>query len=207
MFKKVWYPEMIQHHILSKKGKEPLNSYYYANTYPDVYAAAERVFGSWGKAIEACGLSYDDVKKYQKWNKQKVVDEIRHLYESGEPVFSQNAQKNHKSLYMAAIKRFGNWGTAVQRAGINYASVRQRRCMSKEEIKREVLELYRKGVDMAYTTMRAEYQYLLAAGMKKIGNGSWALARRRCGILTNYRLYAQQKRILNNKKPTTRIGK
>ncbi|MDD2403890.1 MAG: hypothetical protein PHV75_05415 [Victivallaceae bacterium] len=201
MFRKIWYPEMIQHHILSKHGKEPLNSYYYANAYPDVYAAAERTFGSWGKAIEAAGLNYNDIKKYQRWSKQKVVDEIRRLYEAGEPVSSKNAQDKFKSLYMASIKRFGNWGTAVQRAGINYESVRLRRCMSKEEIKKEVLELYRKGEDLAYPNMREKHQYLLAAAMKKLGNGSWAAARRHCGILTNFRLNAQQKRILNNNQP------
>ena len=38
--------------------------------------------------------------------------------------------------------------------------------------------------------MRKNYQYLLAAGMKKLGDDSWAKARRQCGILTNYRLDA-----------------
>ena len=56
MFKQIWFPEMVQHHIMSRHGKEDLNSRYYATTYPDVYAAAERTFGSWGEAIESCGL-------------------------------------------------------------------------------------------------------------------------------------------------------
>jgi len=33
-----------------------------------------------------------------------------------------------------------------------------------------------------------EIAVLFAAGMKKLGDGSWARARRQCGILTNYRL-------------------
>lgn len=204
MFEKIWNPEMIQYHIHSRKGKEPLNSHYYATNYPDVYAAAERVFGSWGNAIEACGFNYNDIKKYRRWSKQKVLDEIRRLHEEGEKISSQNAQDNFKSLYMAAIKRFGNWGTAVKRAGFDYNKIRLRRCMSKEEIKQEVIDLYRQGVDLAYPNMRENYQYLLAAAMQKIGNGSWAAARRHCGILTNYRLYAQQKRILNNNQPKKR---
>ena len=65
MFKQIWFPEMIQQHIMSRLDKEPLNSYYYATNYPDVYAAAERVFGSWGGAIEACGLDYSLIKKYK----------------------------------------------------------------------------------------------------------------------------------------------
>ncbi len=194
MFKKIWHPEMIEHHILSRNGKEPLNSYYYANNYPDVYAAAERIFGSWGKAIEAAGLDYSLIKKYKEWSKQAVLDEVRRLYKEGEPIFSQNIQTNHKSLYMASIKRFGSWGKTVQAAGINYRDIRLRRSMTREEIKKAIIELYRKGTDLSYTNMRANFQYLLAAGMKKLGNGSWAGARRQCGILTNYRLEEQKRR-------------
>lgn len=36
--------------------------------------------------------------------------------------------------------------------------------------------------------MHEKHQYLLAAGLKKLGNGSWAKARRKCGIRRNYRL-------------------
>ena len=53
MFKQIWFPEMIQQHILSHLDKEALNSHYCATIYPDVYAAAERLFGSWGAAIES----------------------------------------------------------------------------------------------------------------------------------------------------------
>jgi hypothetical protein len=194
MYKRIWHPEMIVHHILLRNGKEPLNSFYYVSNYPDIYAAAERIFGSWGKAIEAAGLDYSLIKKYKTWTKQSVLDEIRRLHKEGEPIFSQNAQNNHKSLYMAALKRFGSWGKAVQAAGINYREIRLRRSMTREEIKKAIIELYRKGTDLSYTNMRANYQYLLAAGMKKLGHGSWASARRQCGILTNYRLEQQKKR-------------
>jgi len=85
------------------------------------------VFGSWGGAIEACGLDYSLIKKYKSWPRQSVLDEIRRLAKAGEPLFSQHAQKNYKPLYMAAIKRFGNWGKALQSAGVDYKNVRLRR--------------------------------------------------------------------------------
>jgi hypothetical protein len=193
MFKQLWHPEMIQHHIMQHNGKEPLNSYYYATNYPDVYAAAERIFGSWGEAIESCGLDYSLIKKYKSWTRQAVLDEIRRLAKEGEPLFSQNAQKQHKPLYMAAIKRFGNWGKAIQAAGVDYKNVRLRRSMTKADIKREILELFRRGEVLSYTNMRENYMYLQAAAMKKLGDGSWARARRECGVLTNYRLKAEHR--------------
>lgn len=66
MFKKIWHPDMITHHILSKNGKEPLNSYYFATNYPDEYAAAEREFGSWKDAIEAAGRDYNTIRKFER---------------------------------------------------------------------------------------------------------------------------------------------
>ena len=106
---------------------------------------------------------------------------------------------------MAAVKRFGNWENAVKAAGIDYDEVRIRRSMTKNEIKREIMQLYRSGVSLSYTNMRDNYQYLMAAGMKKLGQGSWALARQECGILTNYRRSPEKRQersdaeqILNN---------
>ena len=192
MFKQIWFPEMVQHHIMSRHGKEDLNSRYYATTYPDVYAAAERTFGSWGEAIESCGLDYSLIKKYKSWTKQSVLDEIRRLAKAGEPLFSQHAQDHHKPLYMAAIKRFGNWGKALQSAGVDYKSVRLRRSMTAADIKKEVLALFRSGESLSYTNMRKNYLYLQAVAMKKLGDGSWARARRECGILTNYRLQREK---------------
>jgi hypothetical protein len=112
---------------------------------------------------------------------------------TSEPLFSKNAQNNHKPLYMAAIKRFGNWGKALQSAGVDYKSVRLRRNMTKAEIKKEVLALFRSGISLSYMNMRANYMYLQAAAMKKLGDGSWARARCECGILTNYRLKKDKK--------------
>ena len=96
---------------------------------------------------------------------------------------------------MAAIKRYKNWGSAVSAAGIDYGKVRLRRMMSKSEIKKEILALYNSGVDLAYTNMKNNYLYLIAAGMKKLGNGSWAKARKVCGIRENYRQYARREQM------------
>ena len=60
--------------------------------------------------------------------------------------------------------------------------------MSNAEIKKEILELYARNEDLAYPNMREKYQYLLAAGMKKLGNGSWEKARKVCGLHVNFRL-------------------
>lgn len=203
MFCKYWYPNMIRQHILSRYGVEPLNSHYYATTYPSVYAAADRIFGSWEAAITMCGLDYSQIRKYKRWSNTAVIDRIRQLHEEGQPISSQSVQVNHKSLYMAAIKRFRGWKRAVEAAGIDYRQIRLRRSLSKTELRQQILELYRKKVDLSYTNMRNNYQYLLASGSKKLGDGSWARARLRCGIKVNYRIENRglSKRNAENQEP------
>ncbi len=179
---------MIRDIILSSNGKEPLNSHYFSTTYPSVYAAAERIFGSWGNAITASGLDYNSIRKYRSWTRMRIVTMIRKKYKDGEPLSSQYMQNNFKALYMAAIHRFKSWGKAIQAAGIDYNTIRMRRSMTPEQIRSEIVKLYVSGVDMAYSNMRHNHQYLLAYGMKKLGGGSWAEARRVCGITENFRL-------------------
>ncbi len=192
MFYQTWHPEMIQYHIMQRNGNEPLNSHYYSTTYPDVYAAAERVFGSWGEAIESCGLDYNLIRKYRTWTRQSVLNEVRKLIKEGKQISSRNVQKNHKPLYMAAIKRYGNWEKTLQAVGVDYKKIRLRKSMSVADIKREVLALYRRGESLSYVYMRKNHLALQAYAMKKIGDGSWAKARRECGILTNYRLKSER---------------
>jgi hypothetical protein len=189
MFRRKWDDKSVINHIMSSYGrKKPLNSSYYATNYPAVYAAAERVFGSWKYAIEACGLDYSTIRKYRIWSREIIMKEIKKRHKSRLSLNSNYTQKTDRPLYMAAIKRYKNWGTAVTSAGFDYKKVRLRRLMSKAEIKNEILELYHRNVDLSYPYMREKYQYLLAAGMKKVGGGSWAKARKNCGIRVNYRL-------------------
>lgn len=191
MFQKFWLPEMTVQHILEREGREPLNSHYYATHYPSVHAAAVRIWGSWKNAILACGLDYDAVRKYKTWSRERVLREIVEQNKIHSPLSSKYIQTVHKPLYMAAIKRFGSWGEALRQAGIDYRRIRLRQLMKPEEIKGEILKLYRSGISLSYPYMREHHQNILAAGMKKLGDGSWHRARLACGISTNYRALGQ----------------
>lgn len=188
MQKKKWTPEAIKAHITARNEDEPLNSHYYAKKYPSIYAAAERIFGSWGNAIEAAGIDYISVRKYNVWTRQRILLIIREKFEAGEPLSSQYAQTYYKALYMACVHRFKSWGAAIEAAGLDYSKIRLRRKMTEEQIRDEIIQLYRSGEDLAYPNVRRKRQYLLAYGMKKLGGGSWARARQVCGITDNYRI-------------------
>lgn len=192
-----WNREMITDHIIRKDGVEPLNYLFQVNNYPDLHAAAERLFGSWKNAIEACGFDYDDIRKYKRWSKKKVVKAIKKLHDEKKEISSNYIQNNNKPLYMASVRNFRSWGRAVKTAGIDYEKIRLRRNMTKKEIKKKILALFEKGENLSYSHMRKKYQYLLAAGSKKLGNGSWNQARKKCGIKINYRSPVERKNTLN----------
>lgn len=199
MFQKIWSCDSIIEHIRSRSEGEPLNSHYYAGKYPDVYAAAERFFGSWGAALESCGYSYQDIRKYRSWTKERVITEIRKLESEGVQLSSKFIQTNYRPLYLASVRRFGSWGAAVRRAGFEYNRIRQRRLLTPEDIIKEIRRVYKSGESLAYTNMRENYQYLLAAGMRKLGNGSWVKAREVCGIQVNCRAKAAKLRAATRK--------
>jgi len=187
MFQRYWTEEMITFHILERYGSEPLNYHHYVTHYPAVHAAGIRLFGSWKEAIEACGLDYDEIRKYKRWSKERVIEEIQKRAEHGRSMTSGYNQRRNKSLYMAAVNHFKSWGAALEAAGIHYPPVRVRKRMTAEQVEAEVRKLLASGEDLAYPNMRTNHLALLTAAARKLGGGSWDAARHHCGITTNFR--------------------
>ena len=186
-FNKRWNPDMVTSHIISRHGREPLNSSRYAAVYPDVHAAGARMFGTWKATIEACGIDYEEVRRYRRWSKSKVLSEVRKLKKDGQSLNSKRIQDHHRPLYQAAVKRFGSWNETLAASGIDHKRVMLRRGLSESEIREAVISLHQRGVDLAYPGMRRSHDRLLAAASRKLGGGSWAEARRRCGVRRNFR--------------------
>lgn len=177
-----WSENSIKEHILARKDKEPLNSQYTAVNYPDVYAAAVRTFGSWKHAIEACGLNYAKIRLYKRWTQEVICAHILQLQKKGENLTSKNIQQNHRSLYLAALRRFQGWDKALAAAGIDYTAVRERRRDSPEQLRRKIKQLAQRGESLRYADMREKHLALLATATRKLGNGSWCRALLACGI-------------------------
>lgn len=132
---------MVRQHILDANGREPLNSHYFSTHYPNVYAAAERIFGSWKAAIEPAGLGYKKIRKYRIWTRTGVLQTIKQMKKAGKSLFCQAVQNSDKPLSMAAIHRFQSCSQAVRAAGIDYSKIRRQRSMTQEQIKAAILVL------------------------------------------------------------------
>ncbi len=86
-------------------------------------ASSPRYFGSWGGAIRAAGLDYDQIRKINRWTREKIIDTISGLHEQGQSVHNGNMRRlGYRGLMEAACRteNFGSWAEAVRAAGIAY---------------------------------------------------------------------------------------
>jgi len=81
---------------------------------PALDGAARAVFGSWQKAIEAAGLSYEKVSRTVRWSRAKIVSFIAEAVKNGRPLTVTNFPH---SFVEATIDVFGSWKKALEAAG------------------------------------------------------------------------------------------
>jgi hypothetical protein len=128
--------------------------------YAYLEGASRNKFGSWGNAIEAAGLDYDEINKYswrESWNTEGILRKIRELYESGEDLSSAYCNKNHSTLFYATLDdpNLGSWPKAISKAGLDYDEIRKD--IKTEFYKGKLLEEYLKEI-FNILGIEAEYQ-------------------------------------------------
>jgi len=142
-----------------------------------VYAAIRpNHFGSWKAALSAAGLAPDEVYRYRSWDQDKILDEIRKLKDQGADLSSKTMDETSNPLIATARRRFGNWGTAVEKAGIDYSQIRRRRRWTCEAIIRGIRDLHAQGVKMQSNEVRKANPALFAAACKPRFFGTWSKA-------------------------------
>jgi hypothetical protein len=141
---------------------------------PMVYAAIRpNHFGSWKDALTAAGLAPEEIYRYRSWDDASIISEIQRLNDEGADLSSKKMDENANPLIATARRRFGNWGAAVERAGIDYNAVRRRRRWTRELLLQEIRDLRAKGTDLRSGEIRHQYPALFAAACKRRFFGSW----------------------------------
>ena len=74
---------------------------------------------------------------YKKWNKEKIIDDIRGLNNKTD---SYN-NKSNLPLYKAARRYFGSWKNAITAAGFDYGKIRMSNSWTKEKIIKKIRNL------------------------------------------------------------------
>jgi hypothetical protein len=92
---------------------------------PSLAAAATKKshFGSWRAALEASGIDYDQIRRYNDWNDDEVLRRVRDLYAQGQALNAKTMEKDNVTLITAARRRFPSWDRALSAAGLDYREI------------------------------------------------------------------------------------
>ena len=176
-----WTAEQVVTEIRAWRERgEPLYANHVRLNFQELLAASIRYFGSWQKAVEAAGFSYDQVRKYRRWSKEAIVEEIRNLHTQGTDLsFRAMALSRHNSMVYAAIrpKYFGSWKVALEAAGLESEEIYRYRSWEEADILDEIRRLKADGADLSSKSMDESSNRLIATARRRFGNWGHALAK------------------------------
>ncbi|MEW6203121.1 MAG: hypothetical protein AB1546_14175 [bacterium] len=119
-----------------------------------------------------------------RWDEDSIIRRILALERVGEDLTCSNVKEIDSALVGAAISYFGNWGVALEAAGLDYSEIRniskQRRAekvqkWSVSKVLEEIKEVAKAEDDISYAYMKEKYSSLVAAANNYIGSWKRAL--------------------------------
>lgn len=142
--------------------------------------AAAWHYGTWKRAIETAGLSYDDVSKYRRWTKERVVVGIREYHGAGGDLsWRVISAEGAPALAAAAVRvniGFGTWYAAVTAAGIDYEKVARYRHWTPERVVKEIQELAEKEAPLSSKLVQQNHPPLYNAAKRRFKQWDAALS-------------------------------
>lgn len=128
--------------------------------------AAYKFFGNWRNAVIAAGLKN---KLRRTWDRPTIIRLLQARYQSGQSMTS--AWNDDPTLFSASQRYFGNWGKALQAAGIDPP---QHRSWTKVNVVAAIRERQRKRLSM--TSVWEDDQLLYRGAIGRYGTWNNALA-------------------------------
>jgi hypothetical protein len=119
------------------------------------------------------------------WDKERIVTALRQLYKKGDDLSYNRLAKRQQSLVSAAAYHFGSYRKAIERAGIDYASVTRRPRWTKQAIITQIKQAKRNGEDLhwsAVTRRRDELGLAAFASLQPRLFGRWDRALQAAGL-------------------------
>lgn len=186
----IWDKYKIKKAILNLYRKKALLSP--ANirqAHSSLFKSAEYYFGSWRKAVELCGINYDNIlllsKESQlKKSKQKIIEDIK-VYttrvKDKEKLTHNYVYQHYPRLFKRALRHFGSWRKGLEEVGVDYSKIRKWTKWDKTKVISEILSLYETGEDLSITAAEKSHPHLVHSA-NTIFKGQWANAIESAGL-------------------------
>ncbi len=145
--------------------------------------AAAWHYGTWRRAIEAAGIDYESLSRYQRWTKKRIVERIQELHEQGEDLSWRSVSTNlDPSLAAAALRPngFNSWREALTAAKIDVDNVTRYKYWDNEKVIKAIKARKRSGEPMSSRSLQSTDQSLFCAARRRFG--SWDKALEAAGL-------------------------
>jgi len=122
-----WTESLITARIKEMAARgELLSSHYAQKMHSDVYGGAQKIYGSWGTAVEKSGFDYAAIrKKHGDYSKEELMDFLVKLRKDGVQLAFTTVRRINPSMTNSIIKIFGSYRKGVESIGLNYDDVRK----------------------------------------------------------------------------------
>jgi hypothetical protein len=168
-----WDEEKIKEKLEEAIEKlEVVNTITLSDSYNDLYYAILKKYKSLANAIDSLGIHFDNhsVKLHNYWDKEKILQEISSLIESGVDLSSGYVQTNHRKLYRACLKIYGSWGETLYELGIDYKKVMKITRWNKDKIISTIQELFNSETNLTYSKISLLRNDLYLASTRHFGS-------------------------------------
>lgn len=175
-----WTEEKAVAGILQRRAQGlPLNYQAVKDSNLPLWAAACKLFGNWSKALHAAGLEPVEVRLVRRWTDAGIIRAIRKHHREKKKLNSRSMMREDAGLWCSAIKRFGSWNKALERAGIDASTVRRSLPpWNRDSILRAICDKAQEGEPLNCHAVRP--RSLTSAACRFFG--SWDQALRKAGL-------------------------
>jgi hypothetical protein len=142
-------------------------------TYDPLYKAALRYFSTWENAIKCLGVDYEKIKKLLYWDKNKVIEELNTLHNSGTEINYITLRTHYMPLYRAACRHFGSLESAIEESGLEYDRIVEQ--WDKDKVAEQLTNIFSANPEMKKVDIVDGYCSLVHAAKRYFGSFAKAL--------------------------------
>lgn len=135
-------------------------------------------FGTWRRAVEAAGVDYESLSRYQRWDRKKIVERIRELHSEGQSLHWRAVSTQVDPPLAAAALRpngFHSWRDAISAAGFHIEDVARYKEWDHDKVLKAIRARKRKGLSLYSKSLQIEDQSLFCAARRRFGSWDGAL--------------------------------
>ncbi|MBE7449232.1 MAG: hypothetical protein HS111_10135 [Kofleriaceae bacterium] len=138
-------------------------------------AGAQRLFGTWQKALAAAGLDIDEELSHRTWTDEELLAAMRAL--AAEKPAMTVSELHRSRLGSTASKRFGTLAAALRLAGLTRWPRRLHRALpGRDDVLRLLRQRHSRGDVLSMPATRRDEPRLVKAALKHFGKWNAALA-------------------------------